>query len=60
MSALIEREVAAIEVKDGKAYLPFDRDDLYWLYDKIPASDNYRDIVLKVILKLESDGEETL
>lgn len=59
MSGLIQRMTDEVEIKDGKAYLPFDLDDLYWLYDKIPQRDDYRDVIWSLIQKLESEKAET-
>lgn len=55
MSMIIQREVDAVEIREGKAYLPFEIDDLYWLYDKMPERDGYRDVLWNLIKKLEDE-----
>lgn len=54
---LVQREVRAIEIKNGKAYLPFNVDDLYWLFDHIPRRDPYREVVRELIKKMEDEAE---
>lgn len=48
--------IREIEIRDGKAYLPFSIDELEWLADLIPASDKYADVVAAVIAIMSSDG----